>query len=565
MKPDHRGFAVHQARKLGRKKRQKNPEKDHVIGPLTRALRKQINRLQEENFNLQNVLKLQTTKKIQVIEENTAKTNAEKLHTERENRNEKLTQANARLVVSAVELQVAVDKIKIAKAEMTHLANYDFLTDLPNRMQLFEKINLGIDWAKRHHAKMALLFLDIDRFKQINDSLGHTVGDKLLQSIAQRLKNVVRSNDTVSRLGGDEFVLLLSEVGEINTLIPKIEEIRAVIAAPYKIEGKDLEISTSIGISLYPEDGEDSDTLILNADSAMYQAKENGRNRFYFYKEAMRKQVSSRQVVQKDISTALRNQEFELFYQAQINLRDGAISGVEAFIRWRHPVNGVLSPERFIPAAEESGAIIPIGRWVLQEACRQAQAWVKDGLDFNVIAVNISVREFDDHEFLDHVCKVLQDTGLAADRLELEITESVLMKNIQASVVTLHALRRMGIKISVDDFGTGYSSLSYLKRIPIDTMKIDQSFVSDISASNDDVLVKAMIAIGEKLHYKVIAEGVETLEQLNFLRENDCEAAQGFYLHSPMNGLDFTSVLKQNIHPDRHSAMTAQQSIISSH
>lgn len=559
MKPGHRGFIVHQAGKLRATKRQQNPETGNEIGPHTESLRKQITRLQEENCNLKKMLRLQADEKIHLVEENSAETIAANLHAEQQDRNEKLTQANAKLVTSAVELQVAVDKIESAKAEMTHLANYDFLTDLPNRMQLYEKINLDIDWAKRHHAKMALLFLDIDRFKQINDSLGHTTGDKLLQSIAQRLKKLVRSTDTVSRLGGDEFVLLLSEVGEINTLTQKIEKIRAVIAAPHKIDGKDLDISISIGISLYPEDGEDSDTLMLNADSAMYHAKENGRNRFYFFKQAMRKQISTRQVAQKDISTGLRNQEFELFYQAQINLGDGGITGVETFIRWRHPVNGLLSPERFIPAAEESGAIIPIGRWVLQEACRQAQAWVKDGLDFNVIAVNISVREFDDHEFLDHVCKVLLDTGLAPGRLELEITETVLMKNIQASTATLHTLRRMGIKISIDDFGTGYSSLSYLKRIPIDTMKIDQSFVNDISVANDDVLVKAMIAIGKQLHYKVIAEGVETLEQLNFLRKNGCEAAQGFYLHSPMNGMEFTSVLKQKIHhSDRHSAFTVR-------
>lgn len=536
-------------------KRQQKPETDNAIGSYIEGLCKQITKLQEENCNLRKIAKRRADENIYSDEKNTNEAITEHRHAEQEDRNEKLTQANAKLVMSAVELQVAVDKIENAKAEMTHLANYDFLTDLPNRMQLYEKINLAIDWAKRHQAKMALLFLDVDRFKQINDSLGHTVGDKLLQSIAQRLKSVVRSTDLVSRLGGDEFVLLLSEFDEIKTLIPKIEKIRAVIAAPHKIEGKELDISISIGISLYPEDGEDFDTLMLNADSAMYHAKENGRNRFYFFKQAMRKQISNRQAAEKDICTALRNQEFELFYQAQINLRDGTITGVEAFIRWRHPVNGVLPPACFIPVAEECGAIIPIGRWVLQEACRQAQAWVDDGLDFNVIAVNISVREFDDHEFLDHVCTVLRDTGLAPDRLELEITETVLMKNIQANTTTLHALRHMGIKISIDDFGTGYSSLSYLKRIPIDTMKIDQSFVNDISVSNDDVLVKAMISIGQNLHYKVIAEGVETLEQLNFLRNNDCEAAQGFYLHSPMSGLAFTSVLKQTIQPERYVSL----------
>jgi EAL domain-containing protein (putative c-di-GMP-specific phosphodiesterase class I) len=259
----------------------------------------------------------------------------------------------------------------------------------------------------------------------------------------------------------------------------------------------------------------------------------------------MRKKISTLRTLEKNINAALRNEEFELFYQAQINLNDGGIAGVEALIRWRHPVDGVLSPVYFIPAAEECGAIIPIGRWVLHEACRQAQAWKADGLDFNIIAVNISARELDDSDFLDNVCEVLRETGLEPSRLELEITETVLMKNIQTSTAILHALRAMGIKISIDDFGTGYSSLSYLKRMPVDTMKIDQSFVKDISTENDDVLVKAIIAIGKNLNYKVIAEGVETQEQFEFLRRNSCEAAQGFWLHSPMPGLEFTKMLKQ--------------------
>jgi EAL domain-containing protein (putative c-di-GMP-specific phosphodiesterase class I) len=277
----------------------------------------------------------------------------------------------------------------------------------------------------------------------------------------------------------------------------------------------------------------------------MYHAKENGRNRFYFFKPEMRKKISTLRAIEKNIYAALRNEEFELFYQAQINLNDGGIAGVEALIRWRHPVDGVLSPVYFIPAAEECGAIIPIGRWVLHEACSQAQAWKTDGLDFNIISVNISAREFDDSDFLDNICEVLRETGLEPSHLELEITETVLMKNIQTSTAILHALRAMGIKISIDDFGTGYSSLSYLKRMPVDTLKIDQSFVKDISTENDDVLVKAIIAIGKNLNYKVIAEGVETLEQFEFLRRNSCEVAQGFWLHSPMPGLEFTKMLKQ--------------------
>ena len=540
MKFDHYVFIVNQMRK-----RQLVTEGSKATFQVESKLRKQIFNLRKENLKLRKNVKVNVNEEVSLLVKNSSE-NINKINlAEQENRNQKLTQANARLIMTSVELQVALEEIKNAKAEMHHLAHYDFLTDLPNRMQLYEKIRLAIEWAKRHNTKIALMFLDIDRFKSINDSLGHATGDKLLQSIALRLKGVVRSTDTVSRLGGDEFVLLFSEFDQIKTLISKIEKIREVIALPHRIGEMNIDISTSMGISLYPDDGEDSDTLMLNADSAMYHAKENGRNRFYFFKPEMRKKISSLQAVEKNIYTALRNEEFELFYQAQINLNDGSIAGVEALIRWHHPVDGVLSPVYFIPAAEECGAIIPIGRWVLHEACRQAQEWKADGLDFNIIAVNISAREFDDSDFLDNVCDVLRETGLEPSRLELEITETVLMKNIQASTLILNTLRDMGIKISIDDFGTGYSSLSYLKRMPVDTMKIDQSFVKDISTENDDILVKAIIAIGKNLNHKVIAEGVETLEQLEFLRKNSCEAAQGFWLHSPTPGEEFTKMLKE--------------------
>ena len=540
MKFNNYGFIVNQMHKP-----KQVPKGVKVKAQLEIELRKQIFYLRKENSKLRKNIKISTNETVSLPDQNSA-VNINKINLARqEDRNQKLKKANAQLIMTSVELQVAVEEIKNAKAEMHHLAHHDFLTDLPNRMQLYEKIHLDIEWAKRHNTKMAVMFLDIDHFKSINDSLGHATGDKLLQSIANRLRSVVRSTDTVSRLGGDEFVVLFSEFDQIKTLIPKIEKIREVISLPHHIGGMNIDISTSMGISLYPDDGEDSDTLILNADSAMYHAKENGRNRFYFFKPEMRRKISTLRTAEKNIYAALHNKEFELFYQAQINLNDGGIAGVEALIRWRHPVDGVLSPVYFIPAAEECGAIIPIGRWVLHEACRQAQAWKADGLEFNIIAVNISAREFDDSDFLDNVCEVLNETGLEPSRLELEITETVLMKNIETSTAILHALRAMGIKISIDDFGTGYSSLSYLKRMPVDTMKIDQSFVKDISTENDDVLVKAIIALGKNLNYKVIAEGVETLEQLEFLRRNSCEAAQGFWLHSPMPRLEFTKMLKQ--------------------
>lgn len=554
MKNNRRRFSPFKLRKFIEKKQLQDPElKTISSGRREENLRKQIVRLQLENFKLCEKAKRINLTQSNIFAEDQPGNISRKIQSEQNYRNDKLAEANSQLIVNAIELQLAVEKIESARIEMTHLAHHDFLTDLPNRMQFYEKINLAIDWSKRHHAKMALLFFDIDHFKQINDSRGHAAGDKLLQSIAFRLKSVIRSTDIVSRIGGDEFVILLSDFEQVNYLISKIENIREVVSAPHSIGGRDLDISISIGISLYPENGEDSDTLMLNADLAMYHAKKNGRNRFCFFKQEMRDVISSRQAVEQGIYSALKNQEFELFYQAQVNLRHGTISGVEALIRWHHPISGTLQPRRFIQAAEECGAIIPIGRWVLQEACRQAQEWIVAGLDFNVIAVNISVREFDDDEFLNNVCHVLHETGLDPTRLELEITETVLMKNIRSTTTTLHALKKLGIKISIDDFGTGYSSLSYLKRIPFDTMKIDQSFVSDISASNDDVLVKAIIAIGKNLDHKVIAEGVETREQLDFLLKNGCEAAQGFYLHSPMTGMEFTDVLRQGSQTERWS------------
>jgi diguanylate cyclase (GGDEF)-like protein len=526
------------------RKPQQSLEDGQVKSHIEINLRKQISNLRKKNLKLRKSIKISANKTISLPDKNSA-LNIEKINLARQDyKNQKLTEANSKLIMTSVEMQIALEEIKNAKAAMHHLAYHDFLTDLPNRMQLYEQIRSAIEWAKRHNTKMALMFLDIDRFKSINDSLGHATGDKLLQSIAKRLRSVVRSTDTVSRIGGDEFVLLFSEFDQIKTLIPKIEKIREVISLPHRIGEMNIDITTSMGISLYPDDGEDSDTLMLNADAAMYHAKETGRNRFYFFKPEMRQKISNRQNLEKDVHNAIRNHEFELFYQAQINLRNGTISGVEALIRWRDPIEGMLSPAYFIPACEECGAIVPLGRWILQEACQQAQAWVEDRLDFNVIAVNISAREFDSPEFLGHIGEVLQKTGLDPSRLELEITETVLMKNIQTSIVTLHKLREMGVKISIDDFGTGYSSLSYLMLIPFDTMKIDQSFISNIFVSHDDVLIKAIINIGKNLHRKVIAEGVETSEQLDFLRSNECEVAQGFYLHVPMPGLEFKQVLK---------------------
>jgi diguanylate cyclase len=462
----------------------------------------------------------------------------------------KLRQANEHLVVASVQLQIAADEIEKSKAEMTHYANHDFLTNLPNRMQLSDRITQAIALAKRHQQKLAVLFLDLDRFKAVNDTFGHAIGDQLLQSVAHRLKTAVRSSDTVSRQGGDEFVMLLSEVTDEDLLAQKVEKIHQVISAPYCIAGNDLDIGATIGISVYPDDGEDTETLLRNADAAMYHAKKGGRNKFQFFSQEMHAHEVQRRDIEASLYQALEKRQFVLFYQAQVNLDSGAITGVEALIRWQHPTQGLLPPAAFIPIAEESGAIIPIGRWVLAEACRQAQSWVEAGLEFNVIAVNISAREFESEQFLENVRTVLQETRLARGRLELELTESVLMKSMESTAKTLHELRAMGVKISIDDFGTGYSSLSYLKRFPVDTMKIDQTFVRDIVSGADDILLSAIIGIGKSLHHHVIAEGVETATQLSFLRDAHCVSGQGFYLNVPMLAKEFTPLLRQGLPPN---------------
>jgi len=464
-----------------------------------------------------------------------------------EDNNFLLREANEHLVITSIEWHIMNERLEKSKAEMTHLANHDFLTDLPNRMQLYDRISQTIAAAKRYGNKLAILFLDLDRFKAVNDSFGHVVGDQLLQAVAQRLKTAVRASDTVSRQGGDEFVLLLPEVGDQDTLVPMIEKIHAVISAPYNIAGNELDVGTTIGISIFPEDGEDVETLIRSADAAMYNAKQNGRNTYQFFKDEMRGRDRKMQEIEAGLYHALMHRQFVLFYQAQINLENGGITGIEALIRWHHPERGFISPCSFIQDAEDCGAIVAIGRWVLLEACIQAQTWLNAGLAFDMIAVNVSAREFENNDFLENVYSVLQQSGMAPHRLELELTETVLMKNTKSTAAILHALRAIGVRIAIDDFGTGYSSLSYLMQFPIDTMKIDRSFIQGISSGEGAILVKAIIGIGKSLGHQVIAEGVETAEQLAILYENNCSTAQGFYLNKPMNAKEFAVFLNGGV------------------
>ena len=431
---------------------------------------------------------------------------------------------------------------------MSYLAHHDFLTDLPNRMLLNDRLSQCLVAAERHNRRLAILFLDLDGFKLINDSLGHSIGDELLKEVAQRLMACVRRSDTVSRQGGDEFVVLLSEVELSEDTAITAKKILQAVALPHSIDQHDLHVTASIGLSVYPDDGLDTDTLIKNADTAMYQAKENGRQGFQFFKPAMNARAVERQFIEEGLRRALERQEFELHYQPKVNLTSGAITGAEALIRWLHPTRGLVSPIDFIPVAEDCGLILPIGAWVLHEACRQAQAWMDRGLPAITMAVNVSAMEFRDKNFLAGLMAILAETGFDPRSLELELTESVLMKHAASTAIVLQTLRESGIRVAVDDFGTGYSSLSYLQKFPIDAVKIDQSFIRQISTAGDDTtIVKAVIGMARGLKLRVVAEGVETAEEVAFLRAYRCEEAQGYFFGRPVPAQQFVMLLKNGM------------------
>jgi diguanylate cyclase (GGDEF)-like protein/PAS domain S-box-containing protein len=432
--------------------------------------------------------------------------------------------------------------------EMKHLAQHDILTDLPNRMVLKDRLTQAIAAAHRNNTPVAVMFLDLDQFKHINDSLGHAIADKLLQSVAVRLVNCVRSTDTVSRLGGDEFIVLLSEIKHSTDAGITARKILTALTTSHSIDQHTLHVTASIGVSTYPEDGEDAELLIKNADTAMYQAKQKGRNNYQFFKKDMNLRAVNRQAVEDGLREALESEQFVLHYQPKINLTTGAISGMEALLRWMHPTAGLLRPLQFLPIAEDCGLILPIGRWVLREACRQVQEWIYGGLRVAPVAVNVSSLEFRSDDFLDSLRAILRDTGLDPSYLELELTETVLMQHAESTVAMLGALKSIGVRLAVDDFGTGYSSLSYLKRFPIDTLKIDQSFVRDITVGSCDIpIVRAVITMAKSLRQRVVGEGVETEEQMAFLRANGCDEAQGYYFSMPLPAKDFAKLLKPGI------------------
>ncbi len=455
-----------------------------------------------------------------------------------------LQQANSNLITSAIEAQTLAAQLQTAKDQMDHLAHHDVLTDLPNRILLQDRLGQAIELSRRQGRKLAVMFMDLDRFKHINDSLGHAIGDQLLQSVAQRLVGCVRHSDTVSRQGGDEFVLLLSYIEHSEDAAHSAQKILATITLPHRIDQHDLHISASIGISIFPDDGQDAETLIKSADTAMYSAKENGRNNYKFFEQNMNDFAVQRQSIEAGLRRALARQKFVLHYQPKINFHSGAIVGVEALIRWQHPELGLLPPAQFISIAEDCGLILPIGRWVLLEACRQIKVWQTAGLAPITVAVNTSALELHARDFLENMRTTLDDTGLAPRYLEIELTESVLMRDAESTGVLLHALTDLGVKLAVDDFGTGYSSLSYLRRFPINTLKIDQSFVNHITSNQDDAaIVSAVISMGKSLKQRVIAEGVETAEQYDFLLSQNCDEGQGFYFSKAVNAEAFAELL----------------------
>ena len=448
-------------------------------------------------------------------------------------------------VIGAVVVFHDVSESRAMVLKMAYLAKHDFLTGLPNRLLLTERLSQAIGLAHRHHKQVGLLFLDLDFFKHINDSLGHAIGDQLLQLVADRLAACVRATDTVvCRQGGDEFVVLLTDIEQPQDAALVAEKLLAACAEPYLIGGHELHVSFSIGISVYPDDGITVETVMQSADTAMYHAKEGGRNNYQFFKSDMNTRAVRRQFIESNLRRALLKGEFLLHYQPQIDLASGAITGVEALIRWLDPDLGLIYPAQFIPIAEQCGLIVPIGRWVLREACRQIQVWHDIGLRALTVAVNISAVEFRHKNFLEGVALILKETGLAPHYLELELTESILMQDAESSASALEALKAMGVQLAIDDFGTGYSSLSYLKRFPIDTLKIDQSFVRDIVNDVDDAtIVSAVIGMGRNLKQRVIAEGVETREQLTFLRTQQCEQGQGFHFSHPLSAENFALLL----------------------
>jgi len=444
-----------------------------------------------------------------------------------------LLQAITGMSMIACLLEDEREASELATVEMEHLAYHDALTGLPNRPLFMDRLIMALAQASRSNQRVAVFFLDLDRFKDINDSLGHSTGDGLLKAVAERIRRCVREGDTVARFGGDEFTLMIPKIDEVEDAAKIAQKILETLKIPFSINERELFVTTSVGISIYPNDGTDPETLVRNADSAMYRAKDQGRDNYQLYAPAMNARALERLALENMLRKALSHRELVLFYQPVAHMKTKNIVGVEALIRWKHPEMGMVSPAHFISVAESSGLIIPIGDWVLHTACKQAKLWQKKIDSELTVAVNLSARQFQQPNLVEEISEVLDETGLGAKYLELEITESNAMQNAENTIYTLRELKALGVRIAMDDFGTGYSSLNYLKRFPIDTLKLDQSFVRDITTDpSDAAIATAVIAMAHSLNLKVIGEGVEKEEQFAWLLKQNCDYIQG-YLFSP--------------------------------
>jgi diguanylate cyclase (GGDEF)-like protein len=451
------------------------------------------------------------------------------------------------VILTALILYIIMRRNMTALQQSQELAYYDALTSLPNRMLFNDRLSHVLSYTDYGGQKLAVILLDLDRLKNINDSLGHAIGDLLLQDVAERLKNCFHNEYSVFRLGGDEFAIINTNITHVMDVAKAAQKIINVLNQPFMPGGHELSITASIGISLYSSDGADRETLTQNAETAMYRAKKMGRNNYQFYTPEMNAEGAKQLSLESSLRKALEREEFLLHYQPQIDMSTGRIIGMETLIRWYHPKLGLISPADFIPLAEESGLIVPIGNWVLHSACEQNKAWQEAGFPPIIVSVNLSARQFQQKNLVETIASILTETGLEARWLKLEITESVVMHNVEETVAALHELKAIGVHIAIDDFGTGYSSLSYLKCFPIDTLKIDRSFVRDITTnSNDAVIALAVITLAHNLKLKVIAEGVETEEQLVYLRKYHCDQMQGYLFSRPVSAEQFKKLLEQD-------------------
>lgn len=440
---------------------------------------------------------------------------------------------------------------KISEDKITFLAYHDTLTKLPNQLLFLERFKELSKRAQKNQTEIGVLLLDLDNFKHVNDAFGHSVGDQLLILVTERLLNNIHETDILSRMDSDKFVLLLNDIPDNSRFAARVQNIINIFSQPFEVEKNIIDTTASIGISIYPNDGSEWNMLLKKADIALTHAKDNGRNIYQFFTEQMNLDVEEQMELQSQLHNALKNHELELYYQAQINISDQRVTGFEALLRWRHPQKGMVSPAKFIPLAERSGLIIPIGEWVLNEACKQAKTWLDNGYPL-VMAVNLSSIQFKRGNLLETIANALKNNDLPAHMLELELTESILLQDVDGVMNNLHKLKAMGVKLSIDDFGTGYSSLSYLKRMAIDKLKVDQSFVADLATSADDkAIVRTIIQLGHSLQLTVIAEGVENAEQLALLKKYGCDEAQGYFFSKPVPIHEAAALLKNT--PPEHT------------